>query len=136
MHEHILAAIVAHDEAEALLRVEEFDGAGPFADDLRGHAATAATAAAETAAAATAAEATAAAAAITETAAAEAAAAIIEAAAETAAITTAARTAETTAELGISLELRVSETVPLVLAAPAASSIETHTLLVTFTRPS
>ena len=53
--EHVLAAIVADDEAEALLRVEEFDDAFAFADDLRGHAATAAAAAAETAAAAAAA---------------------------------------------------------------------------------
>ena len=53
--EHILAAVVADDEAEALLRVEEFDDALAFADDLRRHSATAAAAAATEAAAATAA---------------------------------------------------------------------------------
>src|SRR5688572_951564 len=56
--EHVLAAIVADDEAEALLRVEELDHALALADDLRGHsAASAAAAAAEPAAAAAAAEA-------------------------------------------------------------------------------
>src|SRR5690606_30199561 len=48
--EHIFAAIVAGDEAEALRCVEEFDRAIALADDLRRHAA--ATPAAETAAAA------------------------------------------------------------------------------------
>src|SRR6202008_2945771 len=33
MDEHVLGAIVADDEAEALLAVEEFDHAGAFADD-------------------------------------------------------------------------------------------------------
>ena len=62
VHEHILAAIVTDDEAEALLRIEEFDDALAFADDLRGHSATTAAAAKAAAAAATAAaEATAAA---------------------------------------------------------------------------
>src|SRR5205085_8592097 len=42
--EDILAAIVADDEAEAFLAVEEFDDALGLADDLRGHAATAAAA--------------------------------------------------------------------------------------------
>ena len=55
MDEHVLAAIVADDEAEALLAVEEFDDALGLADDLRGHAAAAAAAAAEPAAAAAAA---------------------------------------------------------------------------------
>jgi hypothetical protein len=50
--EDIFAAIVADDEAEALLGVEEFDDALAFADDLGRHAA-AAWAAAATAAAAT-----------------------------------------------------------------------------------
>src|SRR5205085_7165405 len=39
VYEHILAAIIADDEAEALLRVEEFDDAFAFADDLWRHAA-------------------------------------------------------------------------------------------------
>ena len=55
MDEHVLAAIVADDEAEALLAVEEFDDALGLADDLRGHAAAAAGAAAAEAAAAAAA---------------------------------------------------------------------------------
>jgi hypothetical protein len=46
--EHVLAAVIADDEAEALLRIEEFDDTFAFADDLRRHAATAT---AETAAA-------------------------------------------------------------------------------------
>ena len=59
VHEHILAAIIANDEAETLLRIEEFDDAFAFADDLGGippppppHAAAAETAAATAAAAA------------------------------------------------------------------------------------
>ena len=81
--EHVLAAVIADDEAEALLRVEEFDDALAFANDLGGHAAaTAATAAETTAAAATAAaEATAAAAAAEAATATAAAAAAAEAAA-------------------------------------------------------
>ena len=64
VNEHILAAVIADDEAEALLRVEEFDDAFAFANDLGRHSAATAAAAAETAAAAAAAaEATAAAAA-------------------------------------------------------------------------
>src|SRR4051812_23067836 len=75
--EHVLAAVVADDKAEALLPVEEFDDALAFADALRGHAA------AETAAAtATAATEAAAAAAETAAAAAAEAAAIAAAAAE------------------------------------------------------
>jgi hypothetical protein len=52
VHEHILAAIVTHDESETLLRVEELHDALGFTDDLGRHSApSAATAAAETAAA-------------------------------------------------------------------------------------
>src|SRR6478735_4517824 len=51
MDEDVLAAIIANDEAESLLRVEEFDDALAFANDLGRHSATAA--AAKTAAAAT-----------------------------------------------------------------------------------
>jgi hypothetical protein len=69
VNEHILAAVIADDEAEALLRVEEFDDAFAFADDLRRHSSTgAATGTTATEAAATtaaAAESTATAAAIT-----------------------------------------------------------------------
>ena len=43
--ENVLAAIVANDEAESLLGVEELDDALALADDLRGHAAAAAAAA-------------------------------------------------------------------------------------------
>src|SRR5207248_2407682 len=52
--EHVLSAVVADDEAEALLRIEKFDDAFAFADDLGRHraAAAAAKAAAATAAAA------------------------------------------------------------------------------------
>ena len=94
--EHVLAAIVANDEAETLLRVEELDDALAFANDLRGHSATAAAAATETAAAAaaaaaiTAATAAAEAATIAKAAAAAATAAISTAAAEAAAVTIAA----------------------------------------------
>ena len=99
--EHVFAAIIANDEAEALLRVEEFDDAFAFANDLRGHSATAAAAAAETAAAATAAAAKATASA----AAAIAAGALAEATASAAAAIAAASTAAATVAAAL-LEIR------------------------------
>jgi hypothetical protein len=134
VHEHILAAIVANDEAEALLAVEKFDNAGAFADDLRGHA-TATAACTATTEAATAAAA--------ETAAAAATAEAIAATAE--AITTATETvaaaakAVTTAKAAAAAEFVTAETVALVAptptAIPAASFIETHALFVFPARP-
>src|SRR4051812_3177922 len=70
MDEHVVAAIVADDEAEALLAVEEFDDALGLADDLGGHSAAAEAAAAATAAAEAAAAAAEAVAAVAATAAA------------------------------------------------------------------
>jgi ribonuclease D len=132
MDEHVLAAIVADDEAEAFLRVEEFDDAFAFADDLRGHSATgtAAAAAAKTAAASTAtAESTAASAAATITVAATAASAV----AATAGIPAAAAAAPEAAALlipEIAVLLFFAKTVAFVAAAtaavPLAPSIETH----------
>jgi hypothetical protein len=58
VNENVVSAIIANDEAESLLRVEELHDALAFADDLRGHSATAAetaaSASAETTAVATA----------------------------------------------------------------------------------
>jgi hypothetical protein len=126
VNEHILAAIVADDEAEALLRVEEFDDAFALADDLRGHAAT--TAAAEAAASAAAAKATA-----TATAAEAATVAVTAAAAEPAAVTESAAAAEAAALLesaALFAETLFAETFALVATAsaaiPFAPSIETH----------
>jgi hypothetical protein len=50
VNEHVVAAVVAHDEAESLLRIEELHDALALADDLRGHSATAAAEAAAIAA--------------------------------------------------------------------------------------
>jgi len=135
VHEHILAAIVTDDEAEALLTIEEFDGALGFANDLGGHAATAA-ASATTEAATAAAVTTAAATAEAITAAAVAAAAATETVA-TAAVTTAAAAAteaittatETAAEIATAEAAAVfAKAVALILAAalPAPPTIETH----------
>lgn len=111
MDEYILAAIIAHDKAEALLCVEEFYNAGAFADNLCGHRRAARRTAATKAATTTTAEAIAAATA--ETVAAAAAAEAI----------TAAKTAA---------KLLFAKTVPFVSAAPAAIAttpfIETHAL--------
>jgi hypothetical protein len=55
VNEHILPAVITDNEAEALLRIEEFYDALAFADDLGRHSAACAatsTAAAETSAAA------------------------------------------------------------------------------------
>jgi hypothetical protein len=134
VNEDVLAAIVTNDEAKALLTIEEFYDAGAFSDNLGRHAATATAAAAAKTAATAAAEATAAtgtaakAAAITKTAAA--------AAAKAASITPALATAIATAEIiSKTAETFVAETVSLVLAAPAASSVKTHALLIAFVRP-
>jgi hypothetical protein len=131
MDEHVLAAVVAHDEAEALLRVEEFDDALALADDLRGHSASACAAAAEAAAA------TAAAAIATATAAAEATTVTVAtaaaAAAKAATVAVAAAAAIAAALLETAAKLRntfFAETVALVATATTAPtfapSIETH----------
>jgi hypothetical protein len=129
VNEHILIAIIANDEAEALLAVEEFDDAFAFADHLGRHATTATAAAAETTAAAAAAVATAAAA---------AAEAITATATATEAISTAPVTAaaeaiaaaEAAATACIATVTLVTEAVALVPAAArtALTSIKTHAL--------
>ena len=121
MDEHIFAARILLDEAEALVRVEKFDCSLALANDLGRHAAaiTAAAAGSTRSAASAAAEATAAArwAAITaaKTATAWCAEAITAAATKT--------VATTTTEW---IETVLAETVPLVPALAATSSIETH----------
>jgi hypothetical protein len=146
VHEHIFTAIVANDEAEALLAVEEFYDARAFADDLGGHAATRSTAAAaatkSAAATATAAETTAAAAAepaaITATEAAATAAAISTAAAATEAAAAAIAVTATEAA-ATTAEIVAAETVALITPATAtiaaATFIETHALFVFPVRP-
>jgi hypothetical protein len=124
VNEHILAAIIANDEAEAFLAIEKFDDARAFANDLGGHAATCAAAATEAAATA---------AAITTAAAAEAATTAEAIAATAEAITT---TAETIAAAIAAAATKVvaAETVALVAATSAtiaaATFIETHALFV------
>src|ERR1043166_6518021 len=44
VNENIFAPVIANDETKSLLRIEEFDDAFAFADDLRRHSATAAAA--------------------------------------------------------------------------------------------
>jgi hypothetical protein len=138
--EHVLAAVIANDEAEALLRVEEFDDALALANDLRRHPATAATAKTAAATAAAATEATAsAAAAVAATAAtiaaATAAAAITEAAAKSRAVTKAAAVESATE----TLVAATTETVALITTATTAvtltPSIETHAEIQTLKCP-
>jgi len=132
VHEHILAAIVTDDEAEALLTIEEFDGALGFANDLGGHAATAAASAtteAATAAAVTTAAATAEAiAAAAVTAAAATAEAVAAATVTTAAAATEAVAAAVTAAEVATAEVVFAKAVALIPAAalPAPPTIETH----------
>jgi len=133
MNEHILAAIIANDEAEAFLRIEEFDDALAFADDLGRHSATR-TAAAEPAAAAAAAAAEPAAAAAAAEAASTAAIATATAAAAKGGTVAKATAAEATAIAGTAVKaskfFTTTETVALVTAATTAvtltPSIETH----------
>ena len=118
MDEHIFGTVIAHDEAEALLPVEEFYYARSFTNDLRRH-----TAACSTACAATT-KPTAAASTITK---ATAAGTATEATTitETAAVTKAAAEAPGT-RIGEAAKIVAAETVPLILAASAASPVETH----------
>jgi hypothetical protein len=127
--EHVLTAVIANDEAEALLRVEEFDDALAFTNDLGRHSAT--TAAAETAAAtaAAAAEATAPAAAVTA-----ATAAVTEGRTVTIAAATTAAAAVSAAllkpyliaEIAFFAEDIVALVTTAATAIPLAPSIETH----------
>jgi hypothetical protein len=133
MDEHVLAAVIANDEAETLLRVEELYDALAFADDLRGHSATTATAAAtKAAAAAAAAEATAAAAAAAVAAAATAAITegrpVAEASASAAVAATAAALLKSylIAEIAFFAEDIVALVTTAATAVPLAPSIETH----------
>jgi hypothetical protein len=135
MDEHVLAAVIANDEAETLLRVEEFDDALAFADDLRGHSATTATAAATKAAAATAAAAEATATATAAAVAAAATAAIAEGrpvaeASASAAVAAAAAAALLKSYLIAEIAFFAEDIVALVTTAatavPLAPSIETH----------
>ena len=139
--EHVFTAVIAADEAEALLDVEEFDLAAARADDLGGHAAATAAAAtrgaAGTAAAAEAAPAApAVAAAATATAAAKSgtattaepatAASTIAAAAESAAVAAEAATTAAAAAAAVRIKRFFTETVALIATSAAPSSIETH----------
>jgi len=126
VHENVLTAIIANDEAETLLAVEELNDALAFADDLGRHAA-ATTAAAETAAAASRTEPAATATAAEAITAAKAAAA---AEAITAAAEAAATEAVTAAKAATAAKIIAAEAVALVFAAAltALTSIETHAL--------
>jgi hypothetical protein len=140
VNEHVFAAFIALDEAEALGTVEEFYDALALANDLGGHAAaTAATRAAEaaTAAATRATEA----AAITTAAAAEPVTA-----AETAAITATAEAIAAAAEPVPAteailagkerIELVLTKTTIALVASPSATtSVKTHVYERTFAAP-
>src|SRR5690606_19441206 len=110
--EHVLTALIALDEAEAFLGIEEFYLAGAGTDDLRGHAAAprrATIASAETATAA--------------------AVAIAETIPATEAVTAARRAPIITPVAGTArkrVETFFSETVPLVAPPAATSFIVTH----------
>ena len=130
VNEHVLTAIFALDKAEALAAVEELNDALALANDLRRHPAS------TTAAAARAAEAATTAAAATGTTATKAATiTTAEAAARSTAAEpiSAAAKAVTTAHEWI--ETVLAETVPLVPAPAATSSVEPHKLVITFTSP-
>jgi hypothetical protein len=132
MDEHVLAAVIANDEAETLLRVEELYDALAFADDLRGHSATTATAAATKAAAAAtaAAEATATAAAVAAatTAAITEGRPVAEASASAAVAAAAAALLKSylIAEIAFFAEDIVALVTTAATAVPLAPSIETH----------
>jgi hypothetical protein len=131
VNEHVFCAIIANDETETLLSVEELYDTGAFTDDLGRHAATSAataTAASETTAAAESAAAAAAAEAIATTAA--------EAITAAAAKTVAAAASETAAVAASAAAFIAAEAVALVASTSAAftatTSIETHALPYSF----
>jgi hypothetical protein len=132
--EHILAAVIADDEAKTLLRIEEFYDALALANDLRGHSAATATTAAKTAAATEATASAAAVAAATAAAIATATAATIAEAATECRPVTEAPAVESAAETVIT-----TKTVALVTAATTAvtltPSIETHAEIQTLKCP-
>jgi hypothetical protein len=138
VNEHVFAAVFTLNEAEAFLRIEELDDPLALANDLSGHAAT-------SAAATTARAAEAATAAARSTAAAEAAAiTTAKAAASTAAAKTVAATAakpitaagtETVTAARKRIETVFAETVALVPASAATSSVKTHITERTFASP-
>lgn len=143
VHEHIFAAFIALDEAEAFLTIEEFYDAIAFADDLGWHAGARSTATAAAKATTAAATATITAATIATAEAATVSAAATEAAATTAATAGIKATAVTAAEAStIRLEgfkPFFAETIALVAPTPtttatttAVISVETHALNVTF----
>ncbi|GGB88738.1 hypothetical protein GCM10011494_03790 [Novosphingobium endophyticum] len=131
MHEHIIAALIALDEAEPLGCVEELDGTATLANDLGGHSATATAAAARAAAeAATAGPRTTA----------EAAATIAAATAAAETVTTATKSVATATETILSGEERIeivlsSEPIPLVASPSATTSVKTHVYERTFDAP-
>lgn len=126
--EDIFAAVIALNEAETLIRIEELYSALGLSNDLRRHSAATATAAATTAAAATA------------TAEATAATAAAISAAEASAIS-AAEAATITAAKPVLLapkeriEIAFSEPVALVASPTAMTSIKTHFFERTFASP-
>jgi hypothetical protein len=124
--EHVFAAVVANDEAESLLRIEEFDDALAFADDLGRHSAAASAATAEAAATTTTTtEATASAAAV-----AAAAVTVATSAAESPAPAAAIATAFLESATEIAAECFFAETFALITTAAAAvslaPSVKTH----------
>jgi hypothetical protein len=126
VNEHIFAAIITHNKAEALLSVEKLYNASAFANDLGRHSAATAAAATETAAAA----------AIT---AAEAATVTTAKATAITATKTAPVATKTTAAIARTTRFGESatkaiftKTIALISAASAATSIKTHALSVTF----
>jgi hypothetical protein len=124
--EHIFAAVFTDDETETLLRVEEFDDAFAFANDLRGHAATAATTAAAKTTAAAAAEAAASTATVaTAEAAASAASSSSYTAASSAAAAASTAAAAITAAAAATIATAVAAATAAVTAARGATAITT-----------
>ena len=133
MDEDIFAAIIALDEAKALLGVEELYDALAFANDLSRHACPAACTAASGAAARAVIGTTAAASAATRAAEATPAAAIAATAKPAAIIKTATSGCSTTSRKGIKPFL--AETIPFVAPTATTSSIKTHKTERTFASP-
>ena len=136
VYEHIVAAFIPLDEAEALCRVEKFYDAAALSNDLGRHATAARSAtAATTAEAATTAAATEAAALATATTVVAAAAEAITASAETVATTEAITASKSILSGEERIEIVLSKPIPLVASPSATTSVKTHLYERTFDAP-
>ncbi|CDO36830.1 conserved hypothetical protein [Novosphingobium sp. KN65.2] len=135
VHEHIVAAFIALNEAETLCRIEKLYDAAALSNDLSRHAAATRSAAAAAEAATTTAAAEAATRATAATVVAATAEAITAATAETVATTEAITASKSILSGEERIEIVLSKPIPLVASPSATTSVKTHLYERTFDAP-